>query len=509
MKMAIGGALAWGLLSLGLVQAQSNEDPVLDLMVKKGLVTQAEADAARAEEKQNEEASPASKIFLQTPSIQKLVFYGDGRLRFENIDQKNHYTAFTLTDRERYRLRFGADYYYSDNFKGGFELESASAGDTANQTLGGTFAKASINVGKIYLQYQPIDWLTLVAGKFSNPWYTTTDIVYSFDLNPEGGAELFNYTFPLGSGSGPVNNDPKEVKSGPADDSSLTIGFNAVQYIYVNSNESTVVPGVNNNDVLIIGNQIPVTWKINKDYTLKVAPGFTFYTGGGNTNYDTGVPTNPSSLSGADNSTLFYGTANSAVDPVFYSPREADHLAIFSAPGEFDFKLATVPVRAYWDFEYNTEGAARTQDVYLQHSDFVTPYNTGVTAAAAARNRDLNDAVAWGAGLQFGANKKKGDWSALGEFRQIGLSAVDQNINGTDYGDSYANQQGFKLAGAYNFTDFLTGTVTFYDTWSYKDHLYGALGGTGATPSATSASTLNLVGEKSSERVQVDLGWKF
>ncbi len=469
------------------------------------------AEGCAAQKKQEEE-TPASKIFLQTPSIQKLVFYGDGRLRFENIDQKNHYNAFTLTDRERYRIRFGADYYYSDHFKAGFELESATAGDTANQTFGGMFAKASINVGKIYLQYQPIDELTLVAGKFSNPWYTTTDIVYSLDLNPEGGAELFSYTFPLGGSSGSAGGDPKDMKDAHPimdDSSSLTVAFNAVQYLYVNGNESTVTPGLNNNDVLIIGNQIPVTWKINKDLTVKVAPGFTFYTGGGNVNYDTGVPTNTSSLSGADNGTVFYGTANSAVDPVFYSPREADDLAIFSAPGEFEFSIAKLPVRAYWDFEYNTEGAARTQDVYLQHTDLIAPYNTGVTATAAARNRDLNDAVAWGAGLQFGANKKKGDWSALGEFRQIGLSAVDQNINGTDYGDSYANQQGFKLASAYNFTDFLTGTVTFYDTWSYKQHLYGALGGTGATPSASSASTLNLVGEKSSERVQFDLGWKF
>ncbi len=97
----------------------------------------------------------------------------------------------------------------------------------------------------------------------------------------------------------------------------------------------------------------------------------------------------------------------------------------------------------------------------------------------------------------------------LGEFRQIGLGAVDQNINGTDYADSYANQQGFKLAGAYNFTDFLTATVTFYDTWDYKQNLYHSLGGTAATPSATSASTLNLIGEEKLQRLQVDLGWKF
>ena len=82
-------------------------------------------------------------------------------------------------------------------------------------------------------------------------------------------------------------------------------------------------------------------------------------------------------------------------------------------------------------------------------------------------------------------------------------------VNGTDYADSFANQQGFKLASAYNFTDFLTITATFYDTWDYKKGLYQSLGGGTASPNAQTASTLNLVGEKSDERVQVDLGWKF
>jgi hypothetical protein len=497
------------------VHAQ-NEDPVLQLLVKKGLVTQQDANNAQQEEQTIQEKTPANRIQLQDPSIQKLVFYGDGRLRYENIDQHNHYAAFTLFDRERYRLRFGADYYYSDHFKAGFELESGTADDSANQTMGGTFTKASINIGKVYLQYQPVDWLTLVGGKFSNPWYTTTDMVYSFDLNPEGGAELFNYTFSLGSGSGPVANDPKDVKqiaAAPAFDPTLTVGLNSIQYIYADNNESTVgnSVGINNNDVFIIGEQIPVTWKPIKELTVKVAPGFTFYTGGGNVNYDSGVPSNSAStITGTTAGTpgTFFGTANSAVDPVFYSAREADDLAVFSAPGEFDFNVAGIPFRPYWDFEYNTEAHARVQNVYLQPGT-IDAVSTGVTAKAASQNTALSDGIAWAAGLQIGANKKKGDWSFLGEYRQIGLGAVDQNINGTDYADSYANQQGFKLAGAYNFTDFLTATVTFYDTWDYKKNLYQALGGTSATPSATTSSTLNLVGEQSSQRVQVDLGWKF
>ncbi len=510
--------LALGLLSTGIIRAQSHEDPVLDLMVRKGLVSQSEADQARAEEKQEEDKAPASsRIQLQTKGIQKLVFYGDGRLRYENIDQHNHYAANTLYDRERYRLRFGADYYYSDNLKAGFELESGTTDDSANQTMGATFTKSSINVGKIYLQYQPVDWLTAIAGKFANPWYTTTDMVYSFDLNPEGGAELLSFNIPLDGGNDvTVSTDPKDVKhvaeKSAASDSFLTVGLNAVQYIYIDSNESTTAAGLNNNDTMIIGNQIPITWKINKDLIFKIAPGFTFYTGGGNTNFDGGVGTNTSStISGTTVGTpgTYFATANSAVDPVFYSPREADDLAIISAPGEFNFTVAGIPFRPYWDFEYNVEGKQRIQDVYLQTSDFVSGFGTGVSAAAASQNRNLNDDIAWAVGLQVGANKKKGDWSILGEFRQVGLGAVDQNINGTDYADSYANQEGFKIAGAYNFTDFLTLTTTFYDTWDYKKNLYQSLGGGAATPNAQTASTLNLVGEKSLQRLQVDLGWKF
>ena len=252
-------------------------------------------------------------------------------------------------------------------------------------------------MGKIYLQYEPTDWLTAVAGKFSNPWYTTTDIVYSFDLNPEGGAELLNFRIPLDDGSG-------------RSDSLLSVGLNAVQYIYIDSNQGTFPANLNNNNVAIIGNQVPITWRVNQDLLVKVAPGFTFYTGGGNTNYNPGVPTTSGgTIAGTTAGTpgTFFGTANSVFDPVFYSPREADDLAVFSAPGEFDFDVAGIPFRPYWDFELNTEGKQRVQNVYLQNSSFQTGFGTGVTTAAAAQNKDLGDNIAWAAGLQIGANKKK------------------------------------------------------------------------------------------------------
>jgi hypothetical protein len=39
------------------------------------------------------------------------------------------------------------------------------------------------------------------------------------------------------------------------------------------------------------------------------------------------------------------------------------------------------------------------------------------------------DDIAFLVGVQFGENKKKGDWSLLANYRQTGLGAVDPNLN--------------------------------------------------------------------------------
>jgi len=472
-------------------------DALIDELVSNGTLTNTQAEHIRAKLSQEYAQTPAGKIELDSNSIRKLQFYGDGRLRFENIDQQNHNDANNIADRERYRIRIGALYTYSDHFQAGFELESGETADSNNQTFGGMFSKSSINVGKIFLKYSPTDWITAEAGKFANPWYENTDMVYATNLNPEGAAEILTFH--------------------PTDH--LTVGLTAAQYIYVHSNQSTSTPNINNNNVGIIGEQIPVTWKITDKVSVKVAPGFTFYTGGGNNNYGTSVVTGTTTSStagvppgGSPAVTTVPATPNSTTDPVFVSPREADDLNIVSAPGEIDFTAFGVPIRPYWDFDWNVTGKERIQHVYL---DATASAPAGATAKAVAaavvsaqkQNQALGDNLAWAAGVQVGTNKKKGDWSVLGEFRQIGLGAVDQNINGTDFADSYANQEGVKLSGIYNLTDFLTGTVTYYNTWDYKNNLYQALGGGSGTP--TVGTTQALISEKALQRVQVDLDWKF
>jgi hypothetical protein len=429
-------------------------------------------------------------------------------------------------------VRIGADYTFTDNFKAGVELESSNANDSANQTIGGGYNKFSINVGLLYLQWKPLDWLTLTGGKQKNPLYTT-DLTWDPDINPEGGSETASWTFPVDFGSdeaGPTaSHDPKDAKyvapaphESASSDMSLTIGLTAFQGIYADNSENAGTPvngsGVaDKTDIWQFVEQVPVQFNFNKTTFIKVAPGFDSYMGGGNSN-GSGSVGGPVSANGGG----AFGGGNALA---FVGPHAADHLQIFQAPGEFDIRLAELPFKVYWDFNLNVEGKARVQDTYLgNHNGLTVPgaTTTALNAAnlrAQAQNRDLGDNVAWLAGVQVGQNKKKGDWSVKADYRQVGLGAIDPNLNDSDWGDSFLNQQGVRVQSIYNFTDFLTGSITYYNTWDYKSTLFN---GQGALPQSvtqlpistqatggTNGATGNLAGVKSTERVQVDLQWKF
>jgi hypothetical protein len=170
-------------------------------------------------------------------------------------------------------------------------------------------------------------------------------------------------------------------------------------------------------------------------------------------------------------------------------------------------------MKFYWDFALNLDGKDRVQDVYL-----TAPPGTTTSAAstqARSQNETLGDNVAWLAGLQIGQNKKKGDWSVKADYRQVGLGSVDPNENDSDWGDSFLNQQGVQFVASYNFTDFLCGTITAYDTWAYKSALFAHQNTTGLQVNDTTnvtgatAGLQGIAAASQTQRVDVDLQWKF
>ena len=161
---------------------------LLDKLVEKNLLDPAESQ----------------EILIQTrEEMKKSMVKGDLRTRYQ-VDLA---TSSALPDRERMRmrLRIGFNTRIADNLSAGFGFATGAAktydvtGSTpvsvtvsdgeprsTNHTFGDTFSKAQMMVDYGYIQYDPAGWITAYIGKFKNPVWQTTDLLWDGDLNPDG-----------------------------------------------------------------------------------------------------------------------------------------------------------------------------------------------------------------------------------------------------------------------------------------------------------------------------------
>ncbi|MGA2264972.1 MAG: putative porin [Phycisphaerae bacterium] len=105
---------------------------------------------------------------------------------------------------------------------------------------------------------------------------------------------------------------------------------------------------------------------------------------------------------------------------------------------------------------------------------------------------------AYCAGLNYGVNKKKGDWSLKYRYAYIEADSMPGYFTDSDFG--YANRKGHVFGGMYNIMDNLTIGPTLYFTQPIF------------APTTTTATTVPLNGnpnEKLTTTLFVDLVWKF
>ena len=506
--LALGGFLAFTATGV-----RADDSALLDVLVKKGILTKQEAEKLEAEV--SKEPAP-TQGGLETRLkigdwVQEIDLYGDMRFReyYQNYEQQlpSAGTAFDKNiqrQRIRFRLRLDADFKLADNFFGGVQLSTSDNrdGTTTNATYTSGFDNYNIYISRAFIGWAPIDGLTFVIGKQNNPFYAT-ELNWASDVGPTGLVERidFHSLFGWGSPGEPAGYTKKGKAPPPAPAPSVNpveLSLIAGQFTFFNNNADSNI-SFNKTDAFMFETQLLCRFRLfGGAVTIVEAPDVQIWNeaGLGPTGVTaTGAP-NPATVTGTGTG-AFGSLNNSAPFPIY----TRDEFYI-QGPGDINFTIAGIPVSLYWDFSYNVWGPERFNQVYGPLFDKVT-YNKGSTTPifSGVVHPSFRDYFAWLAGIRIGSNRKAGDLSLLVDYRQIGLAADDPNINGNDFNLSFFNAAGWRVSIAYNLTDFAVLGFTGWFANNLSRNLYGGF--------ATNPSAFPIANANSSQVFAVDLAFRF
>ncbi|HEX4140725.1 MAG TPA: putative porin [Candidatus Methylacidiphilales bacterium] len=531
--------------------AQAADSALLNALVKKGVLSDQEAQQIEAEDQKEYNETAASKISLAS-SIKSITVYGDLRLRYELRDGTTpagytgvggaHLASADSQDlnRWRYRLRVGIKGTLYDNFFWGIRGATNPYYDrSGNVNFGasdsaGPFGKSRsfLGIDQVYLGWHPADDFTLIGGQMPNPLYTT-NLIWSDDLNPAGAAEQWDHTF---------SND-------------FEVFATAGQFVYQAAAGNGVTNGLGGNSsnytTFMYAEQVGFKYNFDKNTFFK--GGATMYTYSGTVGSASattvaglysGAP-NVENANGQNSPSFFNGPFVGAASPFTSNVTGINDLAVLETPMEFDFKIGpgvttthsgdpkdfksmettttgwVLPMRIFADFAYNFEADERADDA----RDAVTTMlntgssNTGVTSQAAgaqnAANRNMVaspafqgvlssgkeflDQSAYQIGIEAGQLKKKGDWDAKLWWQSTGYYAVDPNLIDADIFNAATNLQGVVVSVSHNWTDGLSSTLRYAHAMPVNGRL--------ATPNVN--QDLQLGDIRQYNLFQADLMWKF
>ncbi|HJQ85235.1 MAG TPA: putative porin [Candidatus Binatia bacterium] len=146
-------------------------------------------------------ATAEAKKSTELPDwLKRTAVFGDIRFRHEGFYHQpaRDETRVTARNRERIRARIGVKATLSDELAATVRLASGNPDDpiSTNQTLGETFTPKNINLDWAFITLTPgktfgirPGLLAVNAGKFPNPIFRASEMVFDDDLSPEGFSE--------------------------------------------------------------------------------------------------------------------------------------------------------------------------------------------------------------------------------------------------------------------------------------------------------------------------------
>ena len=491
----------------------ADDSALLDALVRKGVLTNKEAQDIETEAIKETAGVTAGKIQIGD-WVQELKLSGDFRLRNQWDEHTQMIPGNPASkrldvniprDRWRFRLRLNIDFKLKADFFGGVQLTTSDNrnGDTGNATYTGGYDNYNIFISRAFMGWRPVPALTLIAGKQANPFYTT-DLFWSPDDNPSGLVERIDFHKFINMTFGePVAAEGKAPAPLPeaTPGNALEVSLIAGQFIFFNNNldsGSTQLKW----DAYQFETQLQTRLKIGKNFSITVAPAL-FITNDASVGSNAVLANgnlNPGSVPSVS------GTAaqnNAQPFPIIQR-----NLFVVLAPGDITYNLFGKPFSLYWDFAYNALGNDRfNKDYGPLFSSYRFLTRTATTPTFFHRwQPSISDSLAWLVGLRYGENKKAGDFLASVDYRQIGVAATDPNINTDDFALSNMNCQGFEFKLAYSLTDFLTISVTGYISDALTKNLYGGYA-TGNVPGVT--AQFPIARDRHDKVIQADLSMKF
>ncbi|MEP6937956.1 MAG: putative porin [Chthoniobacterales bacterium] len=468
MKKSIITAVAAALCFGPVATRAQDAGALLDLLVKKHIINDQEAEEVRSELTREVASSPAGKWKLSTP-ITELELYGDARIRYEvrngetgppsELDPK-HDTF--QRNRSRYRLRLGLRGTLADDWFFGVRLETNQNPRSTNVTFGddsssssggggGPFAKGSdgINVGQAYLGYKGLRDIILTAGKMPNP-FVTTPMTWDGDINPEGISEQWKHTFNLNFGgaggessaaAASYSKDGKNVATASSaapepHKIAIDVFANFAQFVYDDTNpDNPIGPSPSshiNTDAFMLGWQVGAKVNFSKTMYLQLAPTLYNYTGTGDT-FNKAFSGDPA-FTGVDSETGLPAKLTRNQTGV-------NSLLVFDMPAEFGWNVGEIPFRVFGDFAVNFDGDER--------------------AEAAGHPGDGDQRYAYQIGLGIGKIKVKHDWAISAYWQHTEQYALDPNLVDSDLFDSRVNMEGFAVSLGYALSDAVTTNLTY------------------------------------------------
>jgi Putative porin len=456
----------------GTVARAQDAGALLDLLVKKRLITDQEAEEVRSELVKESASTAAGKWKLSAP-ITELELYADTRLRYEyrggrlpSQDQfgQDHVNDWYERHRERYRLRVGLRGTLADDWFFGLRLETSASNRSTNVTFGGEssggpFAKGDdgIFVGQAYFGYTGFPDFKFTGGRMPQPLITTS-MLWDDDINPEGLAEQWKhtFTFDLGGGGaeavqsygkGGYSKEGKGVVAAAAGEPfklKLDVFVNTAQYVYDDENPENPIgpsptlpantPGGQAGQKIPTGDAFMLAWQAGARLTfpnsvyVQLAPTLYNYTGNGDT-FNIHFNGDPGGNQTGINSLL-----------------------VFDLPAEVGWKLWDLPMRIFGEFADNIEGHDR--------------------ARAAGHPDHTGQHYAWMIGGAVGQLKAKSDWEIRAWYQYAGQFALDPNLVDSDIYDSRVNERGVAVKAGYMLAD----AISLNLTWAYAWRVNGSLG---------------------------------